>query len=159
MIVLLLLTLRKTFIIWKNVLFIVLKEFEFTVSTQRTGILYINDQPSMINDQTRSNFKMDNVYPNNQNNFTYLRSCISRHDTLNKEIPCKLAIDSSSFEQILKRVWQEYGTTWQTMVAVYKAVVLSSLLYGRESWTRHSHHIKKMNQFYLCCLHSLLSIQ
>ncbi|XP_063590561.1 uncharacterized protein LOC134767494 [Penaeus indicus] len=55
-------------------------------------------------------------------------------------------------------VWLERGITQGTKVAVYKAVVLSSLLYSCETWNCYRRHVKKLNQFHLRCLHKLLGI-
>ena len=45
-----------------------------------------------------------------------------------------------------------------TKVAVYRTVVLTTLLYGCESWTWYSDHVKKLDQFYLRCLRKICGI-
>ena len=47
----------------------------------------------------------------------------------------------------------------QTKVKVYKAVVLSTLLYGCETWTIYRRHEKQLQQFHLRCLRSILNIR
>ena len=37
-------------------------------------------------------------------------------------------------------------------IAVYRAVVLPTLLYGCETWTCYRRHFKKLDQFHLRCL-------
>ncbi|XP_005099528.1 uncharacterized protein LOC101859485 [Aplysia californica] len=44
-------------------------------------------------------------------------------------------------------------------IKVYKAVVLSSLLYGSETWTLYSKHIDKLEQFHQRALHGILGIR
>ena len=44
----------------------------------------------------------------------------------------------------------------KTKISVYKAVVLSTLLCGCESWTLYRKHLKDLDQFHLCCLLKIL---
>ena len=44
-------------------------------------------------------------------------------------------------------------------VFVCKAVALSSLLYGCETWTLYRHHIKQLEQFHMRSLRSFMSIR
>ena len=55
-------------------------------------------------------------------------------------------------------MWHEHGITQKAKVAVYRAMVLTSLLYGSETWTCYHRYIKKLDQFHLHCLHRLLDI-
>ena len=43
-------------------------------------------------------------------------------------------------------------------VNVYKACVISTLLYGSESWTMHAHQEKRLNVFHMHCLRRNLGI-
>ena len=45
-----------------------------------------------------------------------------------------------------------------TKVNVYKAFVISTLLYGSESWTMHAHQEKRLNVFHMRCLRRILGI-
>ena len=46
-----------------------------------------------------------------------------------------------------------------TKLKVYKAVVLSILLYAFETWTVYQRHAKKLNHFHLSCLRKILKIR
>ena len=46
-----------------------------------------------------------------------------------------------------------------TKLCVYKAIVLTTLLYASETSTVYQRHAKKLNQFHLNCLHKLLSVK
>ncbi|XP_063594968.1 uncharacterized protein LOC134771946 [Penaeus indicus] len=89
----------------------------------------------------------------NVEDFTYLGSCVSSSGTLDQEISCQLAKASGSFGRLWTRVWLERTITLGTKVAVYRAVVLSSLLCGC-----YRRHVKKLDQFHLHCLRTLLGI-
>ena len=43
-------------------------------------------------------------------------------------------------------------------MAVYKAICLSILLYGCESWIPYRRHIKALEAYHVCCLQSILGI-
>jgi len=45
--------------------------------------------------------------------------------------------------------------TVSTKVAVYKAICLSILLYGCESWIPYRRHIKALEAYYIRCLQSI----
>jgi len=45
-----------------------------------------------------------------------------------------------------------------TKVALYKAIMLSSLLYGCKACTPYRPHIRKLNKFHLHCLRKILHI-
>ena len=45
-----------------------------------------------------------------------------------------------------------------TKVNVYKACVISTLLYGSEYWTMHARQEKRLNLFHMRCLRRILGI-
>ena len=67
--------------------------------------------------------------------FTYLGSCLSKSANLDLGISRRLAKANLSFGRLWTRVWQERGIIMQTKIAVYRAVVMSALLFRCESWT------------------------
>ena len=42
--------------------------------------------------------------------------------------------------------------------SMYKACVISTLLYGSESWTMHAHQEKRLNVFHMRCLRRIMGI-
>ena len=79
--------------------------------------------------------------------------------SLDKEISSRLAKGSSSFGRLWTRVWTERGIKLSTKIAVYRAVVLTSLLYGCETWTPYRRHIRLLDQFHLRCLRKIMGIK
>jgi len=43
--------------------------------------------------------------------------------------------------------------------AVYQAIVITTLLYGCETWTLYRRSIRRLEQFHLCCLHKIAGIK
>jgi len=56
-------------------------------------------------------------------------------------------------------VWDRRGIATETKIKVYKAVVLTTLLYGCESWTVYQRHSRKLNHFRTTILRKLLGIK
>jgi len=57
-----------------------------------------------------------------------------------------------------QRVWENQKLTTPTKMAVYRACIISTLLYGSESWTSYAAQEKLLNVFHLRCLRHILSI-
>ena len=55
-------------------------------------------------------------------------------------------------------VWENKKLTKQTKTAVYRACVLSILLYGSESWTNYAGQEKRLHMFHMRSLRRILSI-
>ena len=86
--------------------------------------------------------KIDNQTLKNVDAFTYLGSTLTSNNSLDKEISSRIAKASASFGRLRKRVWDDRGLKIDTKCAVYRAVVLSALLYGCETWTAYRRHTK-----------------
>ena len=57
-----------------------------------------------------------------------------------------------------KSVWTNSKLTDHTNIQVYKACVVSTLLYGSESWTLRSRQERRLNSFHMRCLRRILGI-
>ena len=71
--------------------------------------------------------------------FTYPGSTIANNLSLDSELSTRIGKASSSMARLTKRVWENNMLTINTKMQVYQAVVLSTLLYGSESWTLYAH--------------------
>ena len=130
--------------------------FGLTISTKKTEVLY---QPAPGRPYQEPNITVKGQKLQAVESFTYLGSTLSRPATIDAEINNGIAKASSAFERLKKTVWKRRGITMDTRIKVYKAVVLTSLLYGCETWTIYRRHEKLMQQFRLRCLHSILRIR
>ena len=131
------------------------KAFGLTVSIRNSVVMH---QPAPATCETEPSISIDDATLKNVENFTYLGSCLSSDASLDKEIAICLYKVRNSFGRLRSRVWNERGLKEETKIAVYGAVVLSSLLYGCESWTCYRRHHKKLDQFHLRCLCKILGI-
>ncbi|KAK0135465.1 hypothetical protein N1851_028676 [Merluccius polli] len=79
----------------------------------------------------------------NVDHFQYLGSLLSTRED----------IDAAIYRH---RVFENRDIQTKTKLLVYQAVVLPSLLYGAESWTTYSRHIKALEQYHQRCLRKIL---
>ena len=81
---------------------------------------------------------------------------------MDAEIAARLREQSRAnfaFNKLTKRLWRKSGIRLMTKIAVYKAAVLSSLLYGSEAWTLPRRLVKKVEKFHLTSLRKIAGIR
>ena len=79
------------------------------------------------------------------NSFTYLGSTISDDLSLNKELDRRIGKACATFSRLSERVWENKKLTVKTKISVYSACVISTLLYGTESWALFATQEKRLN--------------
>ena len=77
--------------------------------------------------------------------FNYLGSVVNRTSNVDDEIRNRINAASRSFWRLRERVFDNHDLSVKTKVAVYRAVVIPTMLYGCETWTPYRRHIKSLN--------------
>ena len=90
--------------------------------------------------------------------FKYLGSIISSDGQLDKEISVRISKESQALWRLHNRVLTHHNVSLTTKLKVYRAVVLTSLLYGCEFWTIYEYHIRQLEKFHMQALHSILAV-
>ena len=104
------------------------------------------------------NLLIDGLPINEVECFRYLGSHISADCQLDDEINHRIKQAHCAFGRLRKRVFENRNIKLKTKVSVYNAVVLSSLLYGSESWTLYRRQLKSLEKFHMTCLRRLLRV-
>ena len=91
--------------------------------------------------------------------FCYLGSVLSGNCSIEQEINSRIGKAATAFGKLTRRVWDNAKLTTKTKVLVYQTCVLSTLLYGSETWTTYAKQERKLNTFHLRCLRKLLNIR
>ncbi|RUS74667.1 hypothetical protein EGW08_017573 [Elysia chlorotica] len=81
---------------------------------------------------------------------------VSRNVHIDDEIDGRIAKASAAFGRLRSSVWEREGVSQTTKIKVYRAVVLSTLLYANETRTVYQIYAMRLNRFHLCCLRKLL---
>ena len=91
--------------------------------------------------------------------FCYLGSFVTADVSIDAEVTSRLAKASASFGRLSSRLWNDHGIRLDTKIAVYKAAVLTTLLYGSETWTVYRRHVIKLDQFHMRCLRQIAHVK
>ena len=82
------------------------------------------------------------------NSFIYLGSTVTSTTSLDTEIGKRIGHAPTNMSKLSQRVWENQKLTTPTKMAVYRARIISTLLYGSESWTTYAAQEKCLN---VCC--------
>jgi hypothetical protein len=74
--------------------------------------------------------------------FTYLGSILLRNVVIDNKVNTRLTKASIAFDRLYKNVWDRRVMTTETKIKVYRAVVLTTLLYGCEACTVYQRHAR-----------------
>ncbi|KAK2562750.1 hypothetical protein P5673_014468 [Acropora cervicornis] len=132
------------------------KAFGLTISLKKTEVLF---QPAPLQNYTPPHITIDGTTPNSVEHFTYLGSVMSNDATIDKDLDNRLSKASSSFGRLYKRVWNSHSLRLTTKIKVYRAVVISTLIYGAETWTLYRTQVRLLERFHQRCLRSILNIK
>lgn len=127
------------------------KEFGLTISLKKTNVLSqdTSTAPAIAIDD----YQLDVVHQ-----FTYLGSTITDNLSLDVELDKRIGKATSTLARLSKRVWTNPTLKTCTKMAVYNACIISTLLYGSESWTTYARQERRLNTFHLRCLRRILGI-
>uniref|UniRef100_A0A5F8GML3 Reverse transcriptase domain-containing protein n=1 Tax=Monodelphis domestica TaxID=13616 RepID=A0A5F8GML3_MONDO len=108
------------------------KLFGLTISLSKREVLF---QPAPGRPTNQPCITIDGTQLSNVNTFKYLGSTIANDGSLDHEINARIQKASQVLGWLHSKVLQHSGVSTATKLKVYNAVVLSSLLYGCETWT------------------------
>jgi len=129
--------------------------FGLTISTKKTEVMY---QPAPNKQYHEPQITMNGQILQAVETFTYLGNTLSRNANIDAEINNRISKANSTFGRLWEKVWERRGISLNTKLKVYHAVVLTSSVYGCETWTAYRRHEKLINHFHLRCLRNILHI-
>ena len=74
------------------------------------------------------------------------------------EIQNRISKATASFGRLRKRLWNSHAVTLNVKCQIYRAVVLSTLLYGTETWTIYVHQVRRLNSVMMRHLRSIMGL-
>jgi len=91
--------------------------------------------------------------------FTYLGSTVSTTSKIDKELRTRTGKASAAFGKLQKRLWNNKHVSIRVKCKVYRAIVLSTLLYGAEAWTIYRAQVKKLHAYMMRHLRDIMGIK
>ncbi|CAH1266354.1 Hypp3340 [Branchiostoma lanceolatum] len=132
------------------------KAFGLTISLKKTEVMY---QKPPRGTYTPPQISIDGQSLNAVEHFTYLGSVISNDATVTKDVDSRLGKACSSFGRLQKRVWKNHSLRLSTKIQVYRAVVITTLLYGAETWVLYRKQVRLLERFHQRCLRCIMGIK
>ena len=132
-----------------------------TEAYNRTGLSVSTSKTEALNMQEAGDsltFTCQNVNLTRVSYFKYLGSIMTSSCNLTCEVQRRVALASSSFGRLAGRVFLNRDLRISTKVAVYRAVCISVLLYGVETWVPYRKHLKILEQFHPKSLMKILGL-
>ena len=127
-----------------------------TISIKKTEVLY---QPASGNAYVPPAVKIEGKQLNAVDNFKYLGSTISNCASIDAEITARIAKATAAFGRLTKRLWANRNIRLDTKISVYKAAVITSLLFGCGTWTLRKQHIFRLEKFHQASLRKISRIR
>ena len=121
------------------------RHFGLTISLAKIQVMgqHIQEIPSLF----IHNYKLEVIHE-----FVYLGSTITDNLSIDSELNKQIGKAAMTLSRFTKRVWSYNKLSDHTKFNVYKACVISTLLYGSVSWTMRAHQEKRLNVFHMRCL-------
>ena len=132
------------------------RRFGLTVSLKKTEVML---QPSGGQAHTIPAVKAGDSVLKVVDKFCYLGSVLSSTTFIDDDVSARLAKASAAYGRLSKRLWNNHGIRLATKIAVYRAVVLTTLLYGLRVLDTVSSSHSKLDQFHLRCLRKIAHIR
>ena len=110
----------------------------------RRGFLYNSLAKTQVKGLFIHNYKLEVIHE-----FVYLGSTITDNLSIDSELNKRIGQAAMTLSRLIKRVWSNNKPSDYTKVNLYKVCVISTLLYGSESWTKCTHQEKRLNVFYM----------
>ena len=132
------------------------RRFGLTISIKKTEVLY---QPARGNADVPPAIFIEGTQLKAVELFKYLGSIVSSDASHDAEIAARIAKANSAFGRLTKRLWKNRNIRVDTKISVYKAAVITSLLFGCETWTLRKVHLAQLESFHQASLRRIARIR
>jgi len=131
------------------------KKFGLSINISKTEFIY---QSVPANLQVCPVITVDGDDLKSVDRFCYLGATLTTDATADADVQTRIARASAAFGKFEKRLWGSHDISLNVKISVYKAVILTVLLYGAETWTCYTRHIRKLEAFHMRCLRHICGI-
>lgn len=132
------------------------ERYGLKVNTQKTKVL-AQAAPGIA--LPNFDIKISDTHLEQVDHFPYLGSILSDRCTCEKDVENRIRAAHVAFGRLSRRVFLNKDLRISTKLMVYQAIVISTLLYGCETWTLYRRDIKKLERFHQQKLRSIMNIK
>jgi hypothetical protein len=127
------------------------KAYGLIISLPKTEVLSSSPGPVCITIEGTQLKRVDE--------FTYLGGKMCTDGALDKEVLCRLQKANATFGRLWHRVWSQSDIRLPTKLALYRATVVTTVLYGCQTWATKRYHLAKLEAFRLRCQRKILGLR
>ena len=133
------------------------KDFGLTISIKKTELVFQSAQrlPGLLTPIVY----VDGKPLKTVKAFSYLGSTITEDATMDKEINKRIQAASTAFGKLYHRLWHTHDVSVKVKADIYRAVVVTTLLYGAETWTLYRKQIAQLDSFHMRCLREICGVR
>lgn len=132
------------------------KAYGLQINIKKTEMMF---QPSPGSDSTHQPIQVEGEDLATVKEFKYLGATVAFNNRLDAELQLRKSKASQAFGRLKERVWFNKDLTIKTKCAVYRAIVLATLLYGAESWTVYMTQTHNLNAYMMRHLRQILGVK
>ena len=130
-------------------------KFGLKINIKKIEVMFqLNSTMTMEED-----INVDETTQNHVKEFTYFGSIIASDGHIEAELQKRMSKASMSFGRLRERLWNNHNVPIRVKGKIYRAIILSTLLYGAETWTVYRRHVKKLHAFMMRHLRSIKKIK
>ena len=130
-------------------------EWGLTVSTEKTKGMAVGNS---LTEEDVAPVKVEGGEIEMVEQFTYLGSVISKDGDIMEDVKCRIAKASKAFGCLRGPIFNNPILSIPTKRAVYRATVLSVLMYGAETWNLKAEHVRRLATFHNRCVRTILGV-
>ena len=135
----------------------VFREMGMLISAKKSCMMGVS--PPMASDEEVQEVCLDNgeviVV---EDDFQYLGSIIENNGSMEAELRARIGKATRAFCSVKMIIWDRKEISKRLKVNLFKSVVMSSLLYGCETWAITALQTQRLQAFVMGCLRSILGI-
>lgn len=125
------------------------EEVGLVVSAEKTKVMAVGEEEVRVED--------DGNIIEQVPVFSYLGSGVTSNNSVDREVDIRIGRAASAF-RMLRNTWRA-KISIHTKMKIYNAVIITSLLYGAETWATTKRHEQRLDGFDTRCLRSILKIR
>jgi len=128
--------------------------FNLHISVGKTKVMHVG----LCRDNARYDIGVEGQVFEVVEKFCYLGSLVSSDGGVSSEVKRRIGMALAAFQTLKTSLWKRKEVSLLTKMKVFRAIVLSRLLYGAESWALSAKDLQRLEAFQTFCLRRILRL-